>query len=102
MGRIVRASLEILRLAVRREQLPDAPAETPEARRRGLSLRAVLAPEALPEDPVPPPRPRGSGLLRAMFPAETLPLDPPEARPHRGRWLAWLFAPERLDSHQEP
>jgi hypothetical protein len=54
------------------EQLPPAPAPAPRLPQRRSALSLLFAPDDLPEDPPLPPR-------------------------DRARWLAWLFAPERLD-----
>jgi hypothetical protein len=60
-------------------------------------LRLIIARETLsPAPPAPPPAQR-PGLLALLFAPEPLPDDPPLAARPRGRWLAWLFAPERLD-----
>ena len=62
-------------------------------------LRAVFGRETLP--PAPPdarlPSAPLAGTLRALFAPEPLSEDPPLPPRRRGRWLAWLFAPERLD-----
>lgn len=60
-------------------------------------LRLVIARETLPPAPPAPPLAMRPSLLALLFAPEPLPEDPSlPARP-RGRWLAWLFAPERLD-----
>ena len=60
-------------------------------------LRAVFGREELPPAPEAPPAPPGRGTLSLLFAPDDLPEDPPLAPRKRGRWLAWLFAPERLD-----
>lgn len=62
-------------------------------------LRAVFARETLPPAPTTAPLPASplAGALRMLFAPEPLPEDPPLPPRRRGRWLAWLFAPERLD-----
>lgn len=71
MARITHALARLFRAVFGRESLPPAPDAAPRPARRS-AVRMLLAPEELPEDPPLPPR-------------------------RRGRWLAWLFAPERLD-----
>ena len=65
--------------------------------RVGSFLRTVFAREALPAAPPIPPAPRGRSTLSLLLAPEPLPEDPPAPAPPRARWLAWLFAPERLD-----
>jgi len=94
-----RAPGRFLRLLFAIEPLPmDPPA--PASRRSGL-LSGVFAPEALPQDPLPPERrPGAPGLFRALFAPERLPQDPvPPAPPRAGR-LAKLFSFEKLDDSQ--
>lgn len=63
----------------------------------GAILRVIFAHESLPASPASPPSPDRRSVLALLFAPEPLPEEPPAAeRPH-GRWLAWLFAPERLD-----
>lgn len=63
----------------------------------GSFLRVIFARERLPPAP-PGAQPRvNRGALSLLFAPEALPEDPPMKAPERGRWLAWLFAPERLD-----
>lgn len=71
MAELSNSLLRFLRMLFAGETLPDAPPATGSSPRRG-ALHLLFAPEELPEDPPPPAR-------------------------SRGRWLAWLFAPERLD-----
>lgn len=126
VGRFVRAVIEILRLAVARDRLPEPPSGTsvpsPSTQRGRVraGLSELFAHEELPIDPEVPRPPRRSaavlgrevlgldpevrwpprpGLLRKLFGPEPFPGDlPPEPHsPRRSRWLAWLFAPERLD-----
>ena len=60
-------------------------------------LRAVFGREELPQAPALPERPARPSVLRLLFAPEPLPMDPPLAPRRRGRFFAWLFAPERLD-----
>ena len=118
MIRFVRAAVDVLRLAIAREKLGDAPPsatppvspptpgvlhvlfvsreplgtepESPPRRRRSL-LRLLFAPEPLPVDPVPDLVPR---VGRAP---DLLPFDPVPAAPPRRSRLAALLAPEKLD-----
>jgi hypothetical protein len=71
MARLTQVAMTILREIFAREELPLAPPRPPDRRRVNV-LSLLFAPEPLPEEPPGPSRPRG-------------------------RWLAWLFAPERLD-----
>ncbi|HTN54392.1 MAG TPA: hypothetical protein VML50_18435 [Anaeromyxobacter sp.] len=89
--------LAFLRKMLTWERLPPPPASTPgRARRRWAAL--LLRPEPLPEAPPPSPaRPARPGLLRLLLAPEPLPRDPPAPARRRGRWLAWLLFPERLD-----
>ena len=110
---------DVLRLAITREKLGDAPPSLPSAvsppapgvlhvlfvsreplgtdpepppRARRSLLHALFAPEALPFDPVAPPAPRSGSR------PEPLPFDPvPQAAPRRRSRLAALLAPEKLD-----
>jgi hypothetical protein len=62
-------------------------------------IRATFAREELPAsppEPSPPPRP-ARGALSLLLAPEPLPEDPPLPPRAGGRWLRWLFAPERLD-----
>lgn len=123
MAQIRSAILAFARNLFARETLPPAPPPEP-LRRTGPGLATfLLAPEALPEDPVRPSRPRRT-ILPLLFAPEPLPQEaeaPPRgrgrgvlsllfapeplgqeeeaaARPRRrGRWLEWLFKPENLD-----
>ncbi len=118
MAQKIAAVLAFLRNLFAREELPPpaeaaAPASRPplarwlfaseplpeekplERGRRGVA-RLLLSPEPLEELP---PRPRaGASQLRALLAPEPLPELPPSPRRARGRWLRWLFAPERLDA----
>jgi hypothetical protein len=86
-----------LRAVFARESLPAA-AEPPPPIPRRSAASVLFAPELLPEDPVEPRRAaRDRGVLSLLFAPDPLPEDPPVPAPPRGRWLAWLFAPERLD-----
>ncbi len=79
---------------MRADVLPPPPPEPAAPPRRSL-LRAVFAPEPLPEAPPPPPRDRPS-FLAVLFAREALPFDPePPRRPRH--WLAYMFARDRLD-----
>ncbi|MBS1110217.1 MAG: hypothetical protein H6Q88_2209 [Anaeromyxobacteraceae bacterium] len=62
---------------------------------RPSRFRALFGAESLPEAPPEPPSGRPS-LLSILFSRDALPLDPERKRTHRN-WLAFLFAPERLD-----
>ena len=119
MIRIVRAAADVLRLAIAREKLGDAPPSPPSAvspPARGVLHVLFVSREPLGTEPEPPPRPRRS-LLHALFAPERLPFDPvppPEAKPRsrpeslpfdpvpptaarRRSRLAALLAPEKLD-----
>jgi len=118
--RLIRTVIEIFRLAVARESLPAPRDSAPRPVTRRTALRSLFAHEELPLDPEAPrgarragfralfrreelaieteaPPRAGGGLLRSLFAAEPLPSDPPVDRPRRSPWLAWLFAPERID-----
>jgi len=90
------AFLAQLRRMFAKETLPAPPPEGPPRRARPRFLRLLLAAEPLPQG-TPQAVPQRRGLLRAVFGGEPLPLDPPGTPRRRSRWLAWLFAPERLD-----
>jgi hypothetical protein len=66
----------------------------------GSFLRVIFAHESLPAAPASPPETTRRGVLALLFSPEPLPEDPPAAERPRGRWLAWLFAAERLDDQQ--
>ncbi len=85
---------KLLRSGLSREALPPAPPQGPSSPRPSR-FRALLATESLPEAPPEPPGGRPS-LLSVLFSRDALPLDPERKRIHRN-WLAFLFAPERLD-----
>jgi hypothetical protein len=97
--RLVRAVLDGLRLALARETLAPAPAESAEPPRRSPGILHILfvSREPLATAPEEPPRAHRS-VLRAMFAPEILPMDPelPPAPRRRGR-LAALLAFEKLD-----
>jgi len=63
----------------------------------GSFLRVIFARERLPPAPAGARLPVKRGALSLLFAPEALPEDPPMKAHGRGRWLAWLFAPERLD-----
>ena len=65
--------------------------------RTGSFLRMIFAPDTLPVMPPPPAAAPRRGALSLLLAPEPLPEDPPAPAPVRGSWLAWLFAPERLD-----
>ncbi|MEI6226813.1 MAG: hypothetical protein WCS72_18890 [Deltaproteobacteria bacterium] len=92
-GRLERL-LRMMRSSLTPEQLPPPPPPIP-AQPRPSRLRTLLGPEPLPEAPPAPAR-QGKSMLAALLARETLPLDPERRRPHRN-WLAFLFAPERID-----
>jgi len=94
---VVRRVFAFIRSAFQAERLPPPPASA-SPRRRRLGLRALVGPEPLPFDLPPPAAARARpGVLRMLLAPEPLPLDP-EVRPGRhGRWLEWLFAPEKLE-----
>jgi hypothetical protein len=98
MARWTQVAAKILRETFAREELPEAPPATPRPPRRSM-VAALFAPEPLPPPPVDTaPSTKGSrGPLALLFAPEPLPEDPPGSPRARGRWLAWLFAPERLD-----
>lgn len=67
------------------------------AARFGSFLRVIFARESLPTAPASSPvNPRPSAV-ELLFRPEPLAEDPPLAAQPHGRWLSWLFAPERLD-----
>jgi hypothetical protein len=84
----------MVRSGLTAEQLPPAPPQDSASSRPSL-LRVLLGSESLPEAPAALPASRSS-LLSVLFARELLPLDPEQKRTHRN-WLAFLFAPERLD-----
>jgi len=63
----------------------------------GSFLRVIFAREELSAAPAPPPLTARRGALAPLLAPEPLPEDPPAPARPRARWLAWLFAPERLD-----
>jgi hypothetical protein len=98
MGRAAAVVSAILREVFAREALPPASPSPAPPVRRGL-LRTLLSSEPLPPD-LPPRRAQpgeGRGRLGRLLGPDPLPFDPPAPRRSRGRWLAWLFAPDRLD-----
>jgi hypothetical protein len=96
MKQSLAAFLAQLRRMFAKETLPEPPSEGPLRQARPRLARLLLAAEPLPEDAVPG-GPERRGLLRAFLGPEPLPVDPPAAPHRRSHWLAWLFAPERLD-----
>ncbi len=89
--------LAFLRKVLEVETLPPPPPDAGAPRVRWNLLRALVAPEPLPEDPVAPPRGTGR-ILRFLLAPEPLPEDPPGPAPERRtHWIAWLFKPEKLD-----
>jgi hypothetical protein len=98
--RIVRAAADVLRLALAREKLGDAPPSPPSAvspPAPGVLHVLFVSREPLGTEPEPPTRSRRS-LLSALFSREQLPFDPvPQAAPRRRSRLAALFVPEKLD-----
>jgi len=92
-GRLERL-VHLFRKGLAAEKLPPAPTQdsTPS---RPSTFRLLLGAESLPEAPPVPPRTRPS-MLSLLLAGESLPLDPERTRSHRN-WLAFLFAPERLD-----
>jgi len=94
---VARRFAVLLRSVFQLERLPPPPSIAPPRRRR-LDLRALVGPEPLPFDAaVPSARRERPGVLRMLLAPEPLPLDPEPRRRRRGRWLEWLFAPEKLD-----
>ena len=65
--------------------------------RIGAFLRVIFARESLPPAPVEAAAPARRSALSMLLAPEELPEDPPAEAPPRARWLAGLFAPERLD-----
>jgi hypothetical protein len=94
LGRRLEGLVQTVRSGLTAEQLPPAPPQDPAASRPSL-LRVLLGSESLPEAP-PAPATARTSLLSVLFARESLPLDPEQKRTHRN-WLAFLFAPERLD-----
>ena len=84
----------MVRSGLTREELPPAPPQASATPHPSL-LRALLGGESLPEAPPGTPGNRLS-LLSILFSRESLPLDPEQKRTRRN-WLAFLFAPERID-----
>ncbi len=74
MRRVLAASLEAVRLVLRKESLPAPPPEHGSGERRGLA--------------------------HLLFAIEPLPLAPELTR-ERAPWLRWLLLPERLDPQEE-
>ncbi|HTP24098.1 MAG TPA: hypothetical protein VMK12_00360 [Anaeromyxobacteraceae bacterium] len=77
------------------EELPMSPER--EGRRPGTILNLLFAAEPLAEEPPRHPSRERRSLAKALFAAEPLPRASPGSAPRRSRWLAWLFAPERID-----
>jgi hypothetical protein len=67
------------------------------AKQAGSFLRVIFARESLPPAPIPGGKEARRGALSLLFAPDALAEDPPRPAPERSRWLAWLFAPERLD-----
>jgi hypothetical protein len=89
--------LDLIRSGLTSERLPDPPPTPPGPRAaRPSRFRTLLARETLPAPAPEPVRSGGASLLALLVARETLPLDPERPRTHRN-WLAFLFAPERLD-----
>ncbi len=83
-----------MRSGLTREELPPAPAQD-SASSRPSRFRDLFGAESLPEAPSGSPGGPPS-ILAVLFSRDALPLDPERKRTHRN-WLAFLFAPERLD-----
>ncbi len=97
MAGLLDGLLALIRSGLTSEELPDPPPAAPGPRPgRPSRFRDLLARETLPAPLPEPPRARGPSLLALLFARESLPLDPERRRTHRN-WLAFLFAPERLD-----
>jgi hypothetical protein len=101
VGRAAELVTAVLREVFRHEELPPPPpvpapppAEAPQ--RRAYRL---LAPEPLPPDLPPLARATAGGRspLGLLLGPDPLPEDPALAHRPGGRWLAWLFGPERLE-----
>ncbi len=60
-------------------------------------LRVTFARESLPPAPPPPPRSTRRSLLSLLLAPDELPGDLPPLPRRRSPWLAWFFAPERID-----
>jgi hypothetical protein len=95
LGGRLEGLVQLVRSGLTPEKLPAPPPAPPPAPHRESLARRLFAPEPLPEAPATPPRPRVS-VLSVLFTRETLPLEPERKRRHHD-WLAFLFAPERLD-----
>jgi hypothetical protein len=99
VGRAAELVTAFFREVFAREDLPPAPSSPPPSLREpaGGPWR-LFQPESLTDLP-PRAAPKGDGrsALGRLLGPDPLPEDPPLPRPSRGRWLAWLFAPERLD-----
>jgi hypothetical protein len=94
----LRVAREILRNLFAREQLGVTSALPPSKRPSASILKILFAAEPLPLDPEPAPKPRRPGILRALIAREELPESPPgPPRPARHHLLRWLFRPESLD-----
>jgi hypothetical protein len=92
------ATRKFVRNLLAREHLPPPdPTRRVPARRRARLARALFAIEALPVDPVPPPRAPRRGVLRSLFASEPLAVEPERPPRFRRRWLRWLVAPESID-----
>jgi hypothetical protein len=98
MGRVSAVVAAIIREVIAREELPRDPVSAPVARRSGAAF-SRFAPEPLPSD-LPPADAGGEGgrgFASLLFAPDELPPDLPSTSLVSGRWLSWLFKPERLD-----
>jgi hypothetical protein len=102
MGRAVAVVAAFLREVFAREVLPPADPESVARRAQARSglLHILFGSEPFPQDLPPPPAPVSDGrsALGRLLGPDPLPFDPPLPRTRTGgRWLSWLFAPERLE-----
>lgn len=97
MAGLLDGLLDLVRSGLTPEELPAPPSSAPPVLPVHPSrFRSLLARETLPAPLPEPARARGPSLLSLLFAREPLPLDPERRHTHRN-WLAFLFAPERLD-----